>query len=195
MIDSKALKDFPETKRSKLYGWWIESKLGDWYYEYTWKFFGRPISRIKKLYGWYVNVFKNDYDFDGHCLFAIIEYKLKRIEKVLIKGHAIQEAKDMKALKLAIKLAGRLKEDKYEIKAYDRIDQKYGELKTWFTDCTDRPGYSTWNSSRPKANTTEEKEELWTYTKLQYELAEAKSKKEELKLYNILHKYLRHWWD
>jgi hypothetical protein len=194
MIQSKALKDF-ESNPSKLYLWWIETQLADWYYDYSWKFFGKPLSHIKKLWGWYWNVFKDDFDFDGHSLYAIIEYKLKRLEKVLLKGHAIQEPKDMKALKLAIKLAGRLKDDKYEDRGYDRTEKKYGELEMWFEPCNDGTTNSYMRSSRPKVITEVDEAEEIAFRREQYELSEYRMKRETRWLYAILANHLRSWWD
>ena len=195
MFRSKALKDFSNDKRSKLYLWWIQTPVADKYYEFTWKFFSQPISRIKKLYGWYKNVFHNDFDFDGHCLFAIIEYKLKRVQKCLEKGHAIQEDQDMKALQLAIKLAGRLKDDSYDEPFWNRHDRKWGESKNWFEDCNDGSGNSYWRSSRPNANTEEEKAAERADHLTHCYAADAKRNREEKWLYGILNKYLRRWWD
>lgn len=194
MFDSKALKDFEPKKRSKLYCWWIESKICDRYYDFLW-LFKNPYYQLKKLIEWQINVFKKDHDFDGHSMFAIIEYKLKRIEKCLLNGHAIQETKDLKALKLAIKLAGRLKNDKYEERAYDRIDKKYGEMKTWTEPCKDRSDLLEFKSSRPKVNTEEEKKEEWSFRLEQYRLSEYRKNREEKWMYAILLKYLRVWWD
>jgi hypothetical protein len=195
MFRSKALKDLECEKRSKIYDWWIQTAVSGWYYDFEYKFIKNPIFQVKRLYQWYKNVFQYDFDFDGHCLFAIIEYKLKRIERVLFNGHAVQEVKDLKALKLAIKLAGRLKEDKYEDRGHDRIEKKWGELKTWFEPCNDGTTNSYWRSSRPKANTEEEKEQEIADRRAQYVAADYKMKREERWLYDILHKYLRFWWD
>ncbi len=200
MFDSKVLKDFPEEKtpwyfNAKIHRWWLESRLVDWYHQFTWKFLGKPISQVKKLYGWYVNVFRNDFDFDGHSLFAIIEYKLKRVEKSLLKGLAIQDPKDLRALKLAIKLAGRLKDDNYYTVVHDRMEKKWGKLKSWFTPYKDRPDMSEWHSKYEKENTEEDKENSNKERRFLYETAYAKSKREERWLYDILHKYLRVWWD
>ena len=195
MLQSKALRQSEPEKHSKLYLWWIQSTIGDWYYHYTWKFIDDPIFQVKRLWDWYWNVFRFDYDFDGHCLFAIIEYKLKRILPVLEKGHAIQEDKDIKALKLAIKLAGRLKDDNYEMDFYNRHEKKWGELKTWFTPTGDKSGSSRWNSSRPNVVTPEQKEQEIQDRWAGYKVADARMRREEKWLYSILAKYLRNLWD
>lgn len=199
MFDSKALKE-PERKKSwyydsKLYAWWVDTELSGYYYSFTYKFIENPIFQVKRLVQWYWNVFRNDYDFDGHCLYAIIEYKLKRLEKVLLNGHAIQQPQDMKALKLAIKIAGRLREDKYEEAFFDRFDKKWGEIHTWFEPCNDGSDRSFWRSSRPNVKTEEDKAQESADRTAGYESCHNRMKREEKWLYAILHKYLRYWWD
>ncbi len=194
MFQSKALKN-KHKERSKLYLWWIDTWLADKYYNYSWRFFENPLFQIKRLFQWYWNVFQFDHDFDGHGLFAIIEYKLKRVEKCLINGHAIQEPKDLKAIKLAIKLAGRLKDDKYEERGEDRTDQKFGPRKNWSEPIGDGSGSSYLRSSRPKVNTDVEKAEEFAFLRKQYELSDCRRKREERWLYAVLYKYLRNFWD
>lgn len=194
MFQSKPIK-LPYKKRSKLYLWWLESTISDWYYAFTWKLFGKPWQDIKKMYDWYVNVFNNDFDFDGHSLFAIIEYKLKRLEKCLINGHAHQDTKDMKALKLAIRLAGRLKEDKYDEVGYDRHVKKWGEAKRWFELSEINKDLKTWKASRPNVKTPEDEKQCSDDLRAFYEESYARAKKEEKYFYNILHKHLRNLWD
>jgi hypothetical protein len=196
MFDSKAIKDFGDPpKRSKLYYWWIDSTIGDWYYWFVRKFIKNPIFKMKRLYGWQVNVFYNDYDYDAHSIFGILEYKLKRIKEALDRGHAVQEPTDMKALKLAIKLAGRLREDMYDVRGYDKHDKKWGELKSWSTPCEDKPGYVLMNFSRPNANTDEEKELELQEFKRYHELSYKTQKRDQRWLFGILDKYIRVWWD
>lgn len=193
MFQSKALKNFSDKKRSKLSNWWRESSLSDYYYDFIHKYIDNPIFQVKRLYQWYMNVFR--YDFDGHCLYAIIEYKLKRVEKSLHKGHAIQEPKDMKALKLAVKLAGRLKDDKYDMVVYDRMEKKWGEFKTWTTPCEGRKGYNTWHSKYEKVNNKKDEKKSFEERQGLYAASHAKMKRDEKNLYAILYEYLRKWWD
>lgn len=185
MFQSKVLKQFAEKKRSKLYSWWVETIVADYYYSFMHRFVENPIFQIKRLYEWYVNVFRFDHDFDGHSLFGIIEYKLKRIQKCLVNGHAYQDSKDMKALSLAIKLANRLKEDKYEEVGHSRTDKKWGEINR---DCLV-------NYSREKMITKEDRTQERKDSIEQYELADKRMKREERILYSILASHLRNWWD
>lgn len=193
MFQSKPIKEFKPS--SKLYLWWLDTTVSEYYYAFTWKFFGKPWQDIKKMYGWYVNVFNNDFDFDGCSLFQIMEYKLQRLEKCLLKGMAHQSTKDMKALKLAIKLAGRLKDDKYDEVAYDRHVKKWGESKRWFEPCELNKDLSVWKSSRSNVKTPEDEKQCSDDLRAFYEASYARCKKEERYFYNILHTFLRNLWD
>lgn len=189
-FDSKALKDFEE----RVNHWWIMSpvvdKLQDWY----WSILGKPLHHMKKMLDWYCNVFRHDYDFDALCIFRILEYKLQRIEKCLKNGHAIQEPKDMKALRIAIKLCKRLDENNYGDRPYERHNAKWGEMITWLTPTENKHSMS-WNHRRPKANTDEEKEQEGKEFMRVWEIEEMMQNREQRWLYGIMSKYLRVWWD
>jgi hypothetical protein len=194
MFDSKALKDFPDKKRSKLYMWWLESDISDYYYDFVHNFITNPIYQVKRLFQWYWHVLRFDYDFDAHSIFAMTEYKLKRVEKALINGHAYQESQDMKALKLAIKLAGKLAKDDYDRAGYNRIERKWGKLVSWFTPIENSTN-STWHSKYEKENTEEDKAQCRTEMSAYFLAAEAKRTREAKWFYAILVKYQRAWWD
>lgn len=195
MFRSKSLKPPKDENRGCLYQWWHESIICDYWYDFSYKFFGKPYRQIKKLVGWQINVFANDYDFDGHCLFAIIEYKLKRVQKALESGHAYQDPKDMKALRIAIKLAGRLKDDNYDMVAWDRHEKKWGELETWTVPCLNKEDMFEWHSRYPNAVFEEQKKQCRQERQVMLLAADAKMRREQKWFYGILDKYLRVWWD
>ena len=66
MFQSKAIKGFEEEKRSKfgelkhrVYLWWIETTVADYYYKALHTFIENPIYQTKRLCQWYLNVFGN----------------------------------------------------------------------------------------------------------------------------------------
>ncbi len=196
MLQSKALKENADSKEpSRLYLWWLDTAISEYYYSFVHKFVTNPIFQVKRLIQWYWNVFRFDYDFDGHCMFAIIEYKLKRIQHVLYNGHAIHEDKDLKALKVAIKLAARLKDDNYEIVAFDRFEKKWGKLRSWNTPSKDRKDLLQCHFKYENVNTPEDEAKCYGDRRIQYQMTYNRYKREEKWLYAILHKYLRNWWD
>lgn len=195
MFQSKALKETPEKKHSKLYDWWLESRLVSWWYRVSWDYFFKYISHAKKMYGWYVNVFRFDYDFDFLSIFAIIEYKLKRTEKALFNGHAVHEDRDLKALTLAIKLAARLKDDDYDKTVWERIEKRWGKFSSWTTPCEDDRDLFQWHSKYEKVNSKEDEEKHLEHRKELYDSSYNKMKRDEKNLYAILHKYGRNFWD
>lgn len=157
------------------------------------KFVKDKIHKFLKLIQWHLNVFCKDVDYDAHSLYSIIEYKLKRTHKALIEGVAIHDVRDMKALKLAIKISGRLKEDTYEEVTYARLDRKWGEAKLVFKP-TEHPQLSKLHVYRKGVLESNTKEFRMNLIKAGND-AYNRMKREEKWLYAILYKYLRYWWD
>lgn len=190
MNDSKSLKNM---EFSQFESWWYQTKVAGYLESFLW-FFQKPYYQVKKLIEWQINVFRYDYDFDGQCLFSIMEYKLKRISKALANDVAWQDPKDMKALSLAIKLAGRLKDDHYESEGHERHQKLWGVPTDSFTPIEGTTN-SRWNIRYPKANTPELKVQMSKDLVIFYQAAERKRQREEKCFYAILHKYLRVWWS
>lgn len=199
MFDSKPLKDQEEKEHSKLYLWWIESPLSDRYYKLQYAIM-KPFREIKKLWQWYRNVFRYDYDFDGHCLYRIIRYKLERIKPELINGNALHEDRDLQALDIAIKLAKRLQEDHYDMRAWDRHEKKWGKFHWEFEKIEgteSKPGgpYSRMESYWENVKTEEDKLKCNQERSDAMTLAYNIMKREERWLFAILQNHLRRWWD
>jgi hypothetical protein len=200
MLNSKALKPGNRFEKPdkpigrvrlmfrRIRDWWWETPVFEAY-----KKVKRFYYRLKKWIEWRPILWEN-YDFDAHTIYQLLRYKLERIYRCLENGHAIQEERDMKALRLAIKLAKRLEAGNYEDSFYDRHDKKWGELKTWFEPI---PGStnSYWRSSRPNAVTEQEKEQERKETRELYEAAQSKEAREKRWLFAIISKYDKVWWD
>ena len=201
-FDSKMLKgsnkwlDEPITRWERLRCWYWDTTFYKFYSDVSWKFFWKPLRDIKKMWDWYWKVFNYEYDFDACYIYKILAYKLRRIEHALVNGNAVHDPKDLKALKLAIKLADRLFEDQiYFDRPYSRHEKKWGELITWFEPCNDGTGCSYWRSRRPKANTPEEIEQEHKEFMKAGEEEEFLRKRDQKWFYGILTKYQRSWWD
>lgn len=192
VYQSKAIK-VNNTKSSKLWKLFVRSPFYDWYSDFL-NFIERPFRKLKKLYDWQVNVFNNDFDFDGHSLFGIIEYKLKRLEKCLENGCAIQDPKDIKALKIMIKLSKRLMEDNYENRFYRKHDQKWGE-SIWWSARIEGSTSTRCTFTRPNAKTDKQKARERKESLLGIELSNSIRLRDERWLYSLLSKHLRNLWD
>ena len=169
------------------------------FYDIIW-FFQKLFYDIKKMYDWYMNVFRNDYDFDGHGIFALMHYKLLRTQRAMLNGYVEHEHKDLKALRISIKLLKRLSEDQYDDRGHRKHDKKWGELKTWTTKVEGtekKPGgpYYRMHFARPKANTEEEKNlENQEHIQL-YTIANNIKKRDFKWVNNILLNYLERFGD
>lgn len=192
---TKALKPFDDKDNEpiwklKLKEWWYDLPPVKWYYS-LWVTY----RRLKRVYRWSKFMWTN-WDFDALSIYPLLEYKLKRVQYCLEQGHAIQEDKDMKALRIVIKLANRLANDYHETKLYDRHEAKWGQLHTWFTDCNDGTGCSQMHSKRPKAVTEEEQEkELEEFRNLFFALEPKWRGRDEKWFFEILRRHIRNLWD
>ena len=190
---SKALKNWTRKERG-----WLAEKIRDIYFDIKYAIC-KPFVHAKKVWEWYWNILRKDFDWDSGYVYHMLEYKLKRMEKSLLNGHAEQDPRDMKALRLAIKLLNRLGADSiYFERAHRDHNLKWGELITWTTPNYNADGEvitHTWHSRRPNANTPEEIEQERQEYRKTWELEDWLTKRDQRWLYDILNKYLRNWWD
>lgn len=152
----------------------------------------RLYRKFQRLYQWN-KLLWNDYDFDAHSIYSLLEHKLKNINHQLITGHAIQEKKDLQALSIAISLAARLREDKYKDITLNRHDKKWGELITWTTPLPN--GNFSWNSRRPNAVFEVQKIQERTELLAAWESAKNRRDREAKWLFSILATRIPTWWD
>lgn len=150
--------------------------------------------RIKKNIRFYWNVLRFDYDFDFHCIFRMLNYKLIETKRVLENGIAIQDPKDMKALRICIKLAKKLDEEDYDSRVWRLTEGKYGELKINWEDIPDSD-CSRMQSSYGGNDSKEYLEKVHQYKKQLYEAAWERQKRDERNLYAIMLKYRKSWWE
>ena len=192
MLNSKALKEPKED--SRLYSWWLTSPIGDFYYHWSWKLVGKPAFEVKRTFQWWWHCLRKTWDFDFHSIFTVMEYFLIRLQRTLINGHAVQEDKDMQALRIAIKLCGRLSKDEYADRPRRHHDKKWGEARYWSEPI---PGSTSsyFRSSRPNVKTEADKEAETADLKASWVVEEAQRKRDEKRLYGIFLKYGRRLWD
>ncbi len=181
------MKDEP-TWKLKLRSWWYDFFLYRWYSNVD-----VFIRRFKRVVKWGRFMWTN-WDFDAATIFPLLERKLLRIQHCLINGHAIQEDKDLKALRVAIKLANRLSNDYHERKYYDWHERKWGDSVFWFTDTEDK-NYKRWNSRRTKVKTKEDEEQEVTDLRKIWEKSPKWEDRDVKWLFAIIAKYYRVWWD
>jgi hypothetical protein len=193
MFNSKALKEPKED--SRLYSWWLTSPIGGFYYDWSWRLVGRPIFEAKRCFQWWYFCIRKTWDFDFTSIFTIIEYFLKRLQKVLLNGHAVQEEKDMQALAIAIKLAGRLRKDEYFDRPSRHHSKKWGESRHWFEPVGNGSESVYMRSSRPNVNTEADKEQERKDFRATWETEEWQRQRDEKRLYGIFMKYGRRLWD
>lgn len=76
------------------------------------------------VFGWH------NHDWDIAYVYHLLEFKLKRLQKCLDGGFAIQETEDMAALADLIEIVARLGKSDYETKYMDEHDLKWGQIES-----------------------------------------------------------------
>ena len=142
----------------------------------------------------YAMLGKDTYDWDSGYLHTIVLFYLKRLKIGLETGYAVHEARDLKALNVAIKLLEIALKDDYSPSS-DRHDEKWGKLETWFEPCKEYPGMSEWKSKRPNAVTEEEKKQERKEFLHSYRMDDYLQEKRIQIAYKIIMKYHRNLWD
>lgn len=141
------------------------------------------LRRIIRLYHWSKFMWTN-WDFDAHSIYSLLNYKLKRLEYCLINGCAIQEKKDLKALKVAIKLSQRIYDEVHEDRLMEKHYKKWGILID-----------GIFHSKNKKLMTGEQniqyRKEFIQYNTLAQKLTDNDKKR----LFAIITKYDNRWWD
>lgn len=141
------------------------------------------------------------YDFDSAYLWDIMAFKLKRIEKCLINGHAIQEAEDMAAIKESIQICERLFGEDYEDPYWKIHDAKWGEMLPWDTEPADKDKdgkiltYRILTKPRPNVKTPEDTEQERKDFLQCFQSGEDDRLKDMDRLAFLLKTYSRKWWD
>lgn len=131
----------------------------------------------------------NNYDFDWVYLLEVISFKLKRMEKEILKGYNASPEKELQSLRLCQKLIHRI--TTYEYDYHHTL-----HLKRWGAEYNNEwikgPSFDIY--IYPKVS-EDDKE------KCRLDLLEAFRKDEERKekdidlLFRIMAKYIRWWWD
>jgi hypothetical protein len=117
------------------------------------------VDQVKRMYAYALHG-KYSYDFDAHSIYSLVQFKLKRVRRELIDGHAIHTDDEIQALDRAIRLCGRLHRDKYDSVYYRQHEKKWGKLQSKTNPIVRNDiQYYEWISWRPNANTEEEKQQ------------------------------------
>jgi hypothetical protein len=207
MFNSKALKprkfrwnlesdyedgnmSFPE-KISYLFKKFLVWPFTDNYKYYKRKF---KIARDYAVFGW------DNYDWDFHCVYQLMEFKLKRLYRALENGVAYQEKEDMDALKEMIKIVRRLGRKTYENKYHRLHNGKWGEIQTSSTPNYDDDGkvrtytWHSWRNSTEHASQEIKDQERKEFLEC-YEKGEADRIKDVRRLAELLEKHSLNLWD
>lgn len=156
------------------------------------------IRKVKRSFDYAVHGW-NSYDWDYGYLFDLIEFKLKRMQREIEKGHHLPDKKTDQSLRLCLKLLKRINKRDYRYFC-DLHEKKWGELEwIWhetYEDGTKIPNNCTrLELKRPNAQTQEEKNKEIEEFRIAYKKDEMQRERDVRWLFNIMGKYHQAWWD
>ena len=116
----------------RIYLWWNHD--GKYYHKYF-------KQGIKNLWYWFPIIWK-DRNWDDHYIFDVLKHKLKAQANYIGRRDFHTRAQlDAKRMRLCVKLIEKVQDESYQMEYMD-----YAKYKHWFEPCTDKEGYSTWES-------------------------------------------------
>lgn len=141
-----------------------------------------------------------NYDFDFHCVYELLVFKSKRVQRSLINGHAIQEKEDMDALQEFIDVCKRLSKENYEEQYYDALEVKWGKRPDFDMEPNvDADGevrtYRMISYDPPNVKTEEDKILYDKEQKGCWESGELDRRKDIDRMAELLKTYGPRWWD
>lgn len=149
----------------------------------------RFFKRLHRAYKWVTECIWTNWDFDSHSIYSLLLYKLTQLQRELVNGYCVHNERDLKALRICIKLLKRL-DDEYHTDRYSAWhDRKWGELDMQLTPAR----RATFSRSGIKSidEAAQEKEECQKmYTKIT-----AWINRDRMLLFKIMTKYMDQWWD
>lgn len=140
-------------------------------------------------WGWKM---RNSYDFDAHTVYDILHHKLDKIHQAALKDpyHVWTEpnTKLMKRLKEASILAKRIREDNYQIRAFQEADEKF-TYKHWLV-----PSLTHRKSSIFKSTYEKTPERARLFRKGRDKIYMKVQQHEVKRFHMLLEKYIDKWW-
>lgn len=156
--------------------------------------------RLGRSLAWAKFTYYN-YDFDFTYVYSVMAFKLRRLEKCLTNGYAIQEDEDMAALREAIEICDRLHVNDYDDKYHEEHNKKWGEMPKWDSvpEDLDKNGkpltYRVIFKDRANVKTEEDKKQETKEFLECYEKGEQDRLKDIDRLAELLKKHSISWWD
>jgi hypothetical protein len=154
----------------------------------------RFFKKLRRSFQYAVFSWDNE-DWDFAFMWALLEFKLKRVKIELDNGFGVQKPEDQAALVEAISICGQLSKD-YNFAAIEDAahEEKWGELKMEFIKIPNST-HSTAKFSYSKALTDEMYKDASAESSANFNLAYEREMLAIKRFGEILHDHSRSWWD
>lgn len=161
--------------------------------------FRRPASYIRNVclsvkrsydyakFGW------SNEDYDHNFLLKHIEFKLKRLQKVISNGHHVPDKSTDQSIRICIKLINKLSFKDYSYFT-DIHYAKWGQPEVKFIKQNDS-NYSVMEITHENAKTEQERNQQSIEFTEAYKKDDRQRQRDTKLLFNIMSKYIELWWD
>lgn len=185
VVYNSSENDEKETVARKIWHWIEATRV----YSKIYNFFCRlKRSWAYAKFGW------SNYDFDGAYALAALNFKLKRVQRVLTSSHLVQDKTTLQSLRLVIRLLDRLVEDDYSY-FLDRHNIKWHATKypeCGFEDTEDGLCRMVFPGENLPIDQQEQEREEHVAA---WDADETARNRDKRWAFSILEKYYSHWWD
>jgi uncharacterized protein with ATP-grasp and redox domains len=163
------------------------------------RFFRVSKQTLMRMYD-YAKFSRKSWDFDAQSVERYMEWKLLRIQKVMLNGYVDRTShnsqKSLKTLKVCIRILKRLNDDDPYAFLFKGHTEKWGETKIL------REEYDSKNSTTTRATLIHEKckdfkedQQAFSERYAIYTVEARMTKRDRKLLYKLLEEYLPTWWD
>lgn len=151
----------------------------------------RFLAKLKRAFEFAIVGWSNE-DYDYGYLLKLMEFKLRRLEKAILNGHAEPDKKTNQSIRICIKLLNKLASNDY-MYFVEQHYAKWGEPKINTVDVGNN--FSRLEFTYKNVKTPEDKE----LHRQEFIEATNKDSQQELRdkklLFSIMEKYMTSWWD
>lgn len=152
----------------------------------------RVFTSIKRTYDYAKFGWSNE-DYDHNYLLKHIEFKLSRLQHVILTGYHVPDKATNQSIRICVKLLKKLSFKDYHY-FVDLHYAKWGQPKLKFID-SDTLGCSTMEIEHENAKTDAEKEMQRQEFSEAYKKDDRQRQRDLRLLFNIMSKYIDMWWD
>ena len=197
-LDEELDKDFDKILEKSEFSFWVDEHTKRPFNDFVYFCFKQPYYRVKRILEYSYHVLWNDRDWDHVYILELLKYKLERTRREIENGwgHTTEwKAPRVTEINEVLEALNSVLAGNFCEKEYNEIDEKYGPVKIESIKQENSKWFKM-NIYREKCKNNEELDkEAHNKVAEIYKLEEEKTQEAYNKVFSLLAKYIRNWWD